>query len=243
MFGSLVIALPAPHTGGVLSFAHGNRTWALDSGALLGQATEPSIAYAVFFSDVDHEVLPVTSGHRITLTYNLRWRSNAETTRLTGPKSETDIKAILKELLADDDFMPKGGLLGFGLQYQYPSSMNMLGYDVLQYLKGTDAALYRACLGLGHDIKAGAVWEDDRGEYGDSQWLMSSEPDFDEFGNEDMSCAQEVSIPLSGYRKIYPVEDQFQWAIPLTSNAQVEKAYIHYGNEVCAYSASSIQGT
>jgi hypothetical protein len=30
-----------------------------------------SIQWAVFYSDCEHEVLPVTSGHRITLTYKL----------------------------------------------------------------------------------------------------------------------------------------------------------------------------
>src|SRR6202042_3226946 len=35
----------------------------------------PSIAYIAFYSDVEHEVLKVTSGHRATITYNrlLRW--------------------------------------------------------------------------------------------------------------------------------------------------------------------------
>ena len=30
-----------------------------------------TVSWAVLFSDVEHEVLPVTEGHRITLTYNL----------------------------------------------------------------------------------------------------------------------------------------------------------------------------
>jgi hypothetical protein len=46
------------------------RSWSLDFGADL-DGKEPSIAYAVFFSDADHEVLPVTSGYRVTVTYNL----------------------------------------------------------------------------------------------------------------------------------------------------------------------------
>jgi hypothetical protein len=245
MFDSLVIALPAPHTGGVLSFAHCNRTWALDSGALLGQASEPSIAYAVFFSDVDHEVLPVTSGHRITLTYNLRWRSKSESTQLTSPPSETNIRSILQELLADGDFMPDGGLLGFGLQYQYPSGAKMLGYNVLSYLKGTDAALYRACKGLGHRIKAGGVWSDEYSDDADNQWLMSSEPYFDDYANEDLSAVERVSIPISGRGAdddIIPLDDQFLWAVPLTSKTKYEQSYIHYGNNVrirCSCSADT----
>ena len=31
----------------------------------------PSISWAAFYSDCEHEVLEVTEGHRLTLTYNL----------------------------------------------------------------------------------------------------------------------------------------------------------------------------
>ena len=31
----------------------------------------PSIGYVVLFKDVEHEVAPITSGHRVTLTYPL----------------------------------------------------------------------------------------------------------------------------------------------------------------------------
>ena len=39
----------------------------------------PMIDYVAFFSDVEHEVAPVISGHRVTLTYNLYF-DNAEGT-------------------------------------------------------------------------------------------------------------------------------------------------------------------
>jgi len=32
---------------------------------------QPSIAYVAFFSDIEHEVAPVISGYRVTLTFNL----------------------------------------------------------------------------------------------------------------------------------------------------------------------------
>ncbi len=75
MFGSLVLVFPAPHEGGALVLCHGGDETAFDSGAMLKDAKkEPSIAYVAFFSDVEHEVLPVTAGHRVTLTYNLYFR-------------------------------------------------------------------------------------------------------------------------------------------------------------------------
>ena len=37
-----------------------------------GDVEEPqTVKWAAFFSDCEHEVLEVTSGHRVTLTYNL----------------------------------------------------------------------------------------------------------------------------------------------------------------------------
>jgi hypothetical protein len=71
MFGSLVIVFPTPHEGGTLLLRHRGREWTFDSGHALSNKEEPSIGYVAFFSDIEHEVAPVISGRRITLTYNL----------------------------------------------------------------------------------------------------------------------------------------------------------------------------
>ena len=70
MFGSLVVCLPTQFSGGELVTNHRGHTVKFD------WSSPPDIprrtaSWAVFFSDVEHEVLPVTQGHRITLTYNL----------------------------------------------------------------------------------------------------------------------------------------------------------------------------
>ena len=66
------MALPSPHQGGALLLRHLGQEWTFDSGeALAATKDQPSIGYVAFFSDIEHEVAPVTSGHRITLTYNL----------------------------------------------------------------------------------------------------------------------------------------------------------------------------
>ncbi|EMD39478.1 hypothetical protein CERSUDRAFT_111780 [Gelatoporia subvermispora B] len=71
MFGSLVVVFPTQHEGGTLLLRHGKKQWTFDSANLLSEAPQPSIAYVAFYSDVEHEILPVTSGYRVTLTYNL----------------------------------------------------------------------------------------------------------------------------------------------------------------------------
>jgi predicted 2-oxoglutarate/Fe(II)-dependent dioxygenase YbiX len=67
MFATLVISLPSIHTGGELVIRHQGREIRLDP-----RCDEPSEAsFAAFYADCVHEVLPITSGCRLTLVYNL----------------------------------------------------------------------------------------------------------------------------------------------------------------------------
>ena len=129
MFGSLVIVFPTPHEGGVLKLRAAGREegetmeWTFDPTALLAQQAQPSIAYVAFFSDVEHEVMPVTSGHRVTITYNLYYALN-EPEPSTFPNqistNERSFKDALQTILQDELFLPQGGNLMFGLRHQYP---------------------------------------------------------------------------------------------------------------------------
>ena len=75
MFGSLVVAFPVSHEGGALVLRHKRKEWTWDSSEILAQRTNPlSVAYIAFYSDVEHEVMEVTSGNRVTLTYNLHFK-------------------------------------------------------------------------------------------------------------------------------------------------------------------------
>ncbi|KAK4456763.1 hypothetical protein QBC42DRAFT_237836 [Cladorrhinum samala] len=64
MFGTLVICLPSEHQGGDLVVKHRDVTKVF-------KTSEKQPSMACWFSDVTHEVLPVTSGFRWVLTYNL----------------------------------------------------------------------------------------------------------------------------------------------------------------------------
>ena len=67
---SLVIALPVAHQGGELVVRKGGKEVFFDwSSDTVDEA--PVIKCAAFYSDCEHEVLEVKSGHRVTLTYNL----------------------------------------------------------------------------------------------------------------------------------------------------------------------------
>ena len=67
MFATLIIALPSLHAGGELLVRHGGREQRLEMAGSDGA----ELAYAAFYADCVHEVLPVTEGHRVALVYNL----------------------------------------------------------------------------------------------------------------------------------------------------------------------------
>ena len=64
MVGSLVVSLPSVHTGGALVISHQGQSATF-------RGSKSTLSLVAFYSDCRHEVRPVTSGHRITLTYNL----------------------------------------------------------------------------------------------------------------------------------------------------------------------------
>ena len=67
MFATLVIALPSSFVGGELVVRHKGREVRLDL-----RCDDPAeAAFAAFYADCVHEVLPVTAGCRLTLVYNL----------------------------------------------------------------------------------------------------------------------------------------------------------------------------
>jgi len=67
MFATLLVVLPSAFEGGELLVRHRGR-----EARLALRCDEPAeAAFAAFYADCVHEVLPVTAGHRLTLAYNL----------------------------------------------------------------------------------------------------------------------------------------------------------------------------
>ncbi|KAJ7123259.1 hypothetical protein C8R43DRAFT_43540 [Mycena crocata] len=163
MIGSLVITFPSAHSGGALTLEHGGTSWTFDSAAELTKAPGAAVAYVAFYSDVTHAVEPVLTGHRATLTYNLflvdrsAGGSIPAPTQRAVPGPERTHEDALQALLRDPSFLPRGGLLAYGLAHQYPmpappkstwdsvsrryiAPPSRLG-PVLQLLKGADARI------------------------------------------------------------------------------------------------------
>jgi hypothetical protein len=68
MFGSLIVALPSKHSGGLLRVRHDGRETVADFSSGEGLRR---IQYAAFFADCEHDVEVVESGYRLCLAYNL----------------------------------------------------------------------------------------------------------------------------------------------------------------------------
>lgn len=64
MVGTLVISLPSAHTGGELVIDHAGESTTY-------RASKQELTLVAFYADCRHQVTPVGSGYRVTLTFNL----------------------------------------------------------------------------------------------------------------------------------------------------------------------------
>ncbi len=140
MFATLVVVLPSSYTGGELVIRHRNREVRLDL-----RHDEPSeVAYAAFYADCRHEVLPVVSGYRLALVYNLL---RVGTGPLPQPPDYAPQQQRAAELLrawGQGDPSPADGpsKLIYPLEHAYTQAE--LGFGSL---KGADAAVAGVLVG------------------------------------------------------------------------------------------------
>ncbi|XP_055353958.1 uncharacterized protein LOC129599674 [Paramacrobiotus metropolitanus] len=260
MFASLVVVFPTPHEGGALVLRSGDKEWTFDSAKELAALRSPSIAYMAFYSDVEHEILPVQSGHRVTLTYNLYFAQptfpefSIPVNQASFEKEQT-FKANLAKLLDEPDFLPKGGLIGFGLQYQYPIAVDLkkpFG-STMEYLKGSDAMIRRVCKELSLPIQLKVYTQDDREnvavltdhviQFKESSWVdgyvfqelarekgaivLLNEDKGDSDGEDRDDCDDEDWSPdLEGMGGV-----SIQWITEMAQRNITRTAFVFHGNQ------------
>ena len=101
------MCLPHPHQGGQLRISHkgGETVWDWSN------ETAESIEWVAFYSDCEHEVHEVQSGHRVTLTYNLYVHERLGAVLRRHPTTRAESYPLflkVKELLADPGFLSRG---------------------------------------------------------------------------------------------------------------------------------------
>ena len=243
MFGSLVVVFPTSHEGGTLILRHNGKEWSFDSGKALSEQSSPSIAYIAFYSDVEHEVTTVTSGCRVTLTYNLYF-SEENTAMKINPAplpNEAALKSALSHLLLDPEFLPEGGNLGFGLQHQYPVSKNESIAELLNCLKGSDSVIRRVCKDLSLDASLKVMYLD---EYYNHLIMVDKVVDLSNLGEVERPITFKLrswfggkivkpfgsTMELDKYLRDACVEEIW-WVTKVTQFARTETPYVAYGNE------------
>ena len=128
---------------------------------------------------MEHEVLPVASGHRLTLTYDVFCQPDARLTGLPADATATPIGAALKAALNNTSWFPNGVVLGFALGHLYPKHTSRAFSPAT--LKGADASLVAAARQLQLKVVLEPVWQ---AELADFCWAA-------ELGScpEDCGCA------------------------------------------------------
>lgn len=145
MFGSLVVCLPSQFAGGALLTRHNGEQITYDWSS---SAKNPAkdVHWAAFYSDVEYEILPVTEGYRITLTYNLYHCEK-------NPVPTVDVSTSpfynhLKSSLENPHFLRGGGTLGFTCQHAYVYEKFDKGKNLSRLLKGSDCVIFLAAKSL-----------------------------------------------------------------------------------------------
>ncbi len=198
MFGSLVFVLPFEHQGGNLVLHHRTRKFNFDSPSLLQGAPPLSVAYVAFYNDVEHEVLEVTAGHRVTVTFNLyfdSFRAPPIVSELEGGIPENPLTVTLRELFRDAAFIHDRIYLGFGLEYDnYKCKEDVWYYNEL---KGPDAFLFQIMEELGLNPRLHFLYESEHGSCG--FWVLSSAMVAGRDWNEPDNPSTELTYLLHEY--------------------------------------------
>lgn len=166
--GSLVVVLPLDHEGGQLVVRNAGIASTFDASKSAAINTEPVIKWAAFYSDCEHEVLEVTSGHRVTLTYNLFVTRG--TGHLAGNASALEstslpLHSALKTALANPEWLPKGRVLAIWLTHSYAHTSKNDCF-LPESLKGADMSLYETARALGLECQVVPVIPDKGYSYG-----------------------------------------------------------------------------
>lgn len=235
--GTITLCLPTEFTGGDLVVRHRGVSRQSQWSNL-----KDEIGWMFLYSDCEHEVLPVNSGTRITIAYDVfsavKQQDSSEDATLM------DLKQALQNAYDDKDFLPEGGWVGLGLQHSYP--LERWEIDVSHVgarLKGSDNAWYEAVKSLGLEHMFVGIYEsdclDDRdaypsgipehdGFYRFKDRFLAAFNSFHVMDEAMVGDYYDDSHYLSNY---YFGSDHIAWLTEPGAYGGINH-YAHYGNEV-----------
>ena len=186
MVATLVVSLPVPGAGGELVIRHQGRETVVDM-----RTDEPSeLVYAAFYADCEHEILPVTDGHRVCLVYNLMLQDGSDTP-LEAPDYGAEVDLIAAELGARCRDPGASGKLIWLLEHDYSAAGLSFGT-----LKNVDAAIGRVLMAAteraGCALHAAIVRVEETGSgwYGGYQEIVEdiTDREFELYDIVDVDC-------------------------------------------------------
>jgi hypothetical protein len=209
MFATAIIVLPSLYTGGQVHVSHGTTNKIFD----LASSSAVTTSRLTWYTDVMHEVKPITSGYRLALSYNLIHTSPG-IPRPTLPDMHSAV-SHLRHILhkwskgAYESSDGETDIIAYLLEHEY-SHVNL----TMGALKGEDAHLianlrgvaeeegFMVCLAnLEYNI-CGVAEDDGRGYYGGyggrkrNRWYDDSDDEDDDDDEETPSMIEEIESSL-----------------------------------------------
>ncbi|KDQ15312.1 hypothetical protein BOTBODRAFT_187419 [Botryobasidium botryosum FD-172 SS1] len=184
MFATMIVILPSAYTGGAAHLSHADLSTTIDSSA--GSLSSTSVM--AWYTDVTHEIKPVTSGYRLALSYNLIHTTSA--LRPSLPNVQGPLLQLRNALLTWKQAGYRGPpKIVYLLDHKY-SLANLRG----SALKGTDAHLASLldvlareldfCLGLA-TVECHASGYGRGDEYDDDEYEYEYEYEYDDDEDDD----------------------------------------------------------
>jgi hypothetical protein len=130
VFGYLLVSLPQSYTGGDLLVRSPCDSNVCRYPPLSSIKQEFSLHWVALASECGHEVERVTSGTRITLTFNLFKSKSSMIPQELEPPIDGDLFKAVGRLASGTDF---NGILGFPLEHMYVPGSSFKGRDLVVY--------------------------------------------------------------------------------------------------------------
>jgi len=185
MFGTLVIQLPSDYEGGQLTVTHNGKETEFSFG---GSDAGGNIYFTAFYADCEHEVKPITKGHRLCLVYNLLYSDIKECP--VPPNNSALVSTIVSSMKAwnkDTGSNNCPELMSYMLEHQYcEASLSF------QLLKNTDRAVANVLLQAKAEVDFNVfVGNVHLTEYWEASHCGYDEYSADELYNEEL-CAKHL---------------------------------------------------
>ena len=199
--GTLLVCLPSQFMGGNLVIRHNGQKVEFKWQSASLECQDEAIHWAAVFNDAKYEILPVTSGFCLTLTYKIYISKE----RLPVIPPGNPFYHHLQNALQAPHFMCEGGYLGFSCSYEYINFTNMNDDNLMPtLLKGTDYMVCSVAKSLGLNVTIRPVVE------GKDHWYILPKFSNETFGEarkwyDDEECTED-SLTQKALQSVYGKE-------------------------------------